>query len=144
MKVRRAACRGRAVAARCASVSCSTRNFGGPRRVMSVGRTSLLRGRTLVAQLREILEREGIRGSCSADQEGFFFAIEGPDEVSLQYNLSEDKSASPGATSSQKARNDLVRCCSVIADLGFAVTLILSPRTLALFVRSEGESLKPR
>jgi len=121
MKIRRAACHGRALAARCASVP-------------------VLRGRTAVAQLREILEREGIRGSCSADQEGVFFAIEGPDEVSLQYNLSEDKSVSPGAASSQKARNDLVRCCSVIADLGFAVTLILSPRTLALFVRSEGKS----
>jgi hypothetical protein len=102
--------------------------------------SSVLRGRTVVEQLRKILEREGIRGSCSADQEGIFFAIEGPDEVSLQYNLSEDKSASPTAASSRKARNELVRCCSVIADFGFAVTLILSPRTLALFVRSEDES----
>jgi len=92
----------------------------------------------VVEQLREILAREGIRASSSADQEGIFFAIEGPDEVSLLYNLSEDKNASPIAASFQMARNDLVRCCSVIADLGFAVTLILSPRTLALFVRSEG------
>ena len=98
----------------------------------------------MVEQLREILEREGICGSCSADQEGIFIAIEGPDEVSLQYNLPEDTSASPTAASSRKARNDLVMCCSVIADVGLAVTLILSPRTLALFVRSEGESLKPR
>jgi hypothetical protein len=122
------------------SVSRSARNLGRTRHLMSVDHTSVLRNRTVVAQLRETLEREGIRGSCSADQEGVFFAIEGPDEVSLQYNMSEDKTASPAGASSQKARNDLVRCCSVIADLGFAVTLILSPRTLALFVRSEGES----
>jgi hypothetical protein len=103
---------------------------------MAADRASVLRERTTVEQLREIVVRQDIPESRSEDEAGIFFVIEGPNEVSLQYNLPGDTSTSPSPASSRKARNDLLRCCGAIADVGFAVTLLSSPRTLALFVRS--------
>ena len=93
-----------------------------------------------MAPLREILKREGICESFSAEQEGIFFAFEGRDEVSLQYHTSEHERVLLGDAAARKAKNDVLRCCSVLADHGFAITLVISPRTLALFVRSEAES----
>ena len=94
----------------------------------------------MVEALREILAREGIRESSSAEQEGLFLTFEGLSEVSLQHNMPEHESVSATAASFRKARKDLVRCSSALAERGFAVTLVLSPRTIALFARSEPES----
>jgi hypothetical protein len=91
------------------------------------------------AALREIFAREDMRESCSAEQEGMFFSFEGHDEVALQYNIPEHERVAPAATSIRKAKDDLVRCCSILAEQGFPVTLIVSPRTLALFVRFDPE-----
>ena len=48
-------------------------------------------------------------------------------------------SISSGAAPSRRAKNDLFKCCSVIAEHGFAATLLVSPRTLTLFARLETE-----
>jgi hypothetical protein len=93
----------------------------------------------VVDVLREILAREGVRESRSAEQEGLFFTFESLGEVSLQHNMTEHESVSAGADSFRKARKALVTCLSVLAERGFAVTLVLSPRTIALFARSEPE-----
>jgi len=90
----------------------------------------------VVSALREIFAREGMHESWSAEREGIFIILESHEEVSLQYNLPEPESFSSNAASYRKAKDQLVRCCSILAERGFLVTLIVSPRTLALFVRS--------
>ncbi len=101
-------------------------------------RSKILRGGAVVA-LREIFAREGMRESCSAEQEGVFFTVEGREEVSVQYNMPEHERLLGDAASFRKAKDDLVRCVRILAEHGFPVTLIVSPRTLALFVRSDPE-----
>ncbi len=107
-------------------------------------RSNIVRGEAVLA-LRQIFAREGMRESCSAEQEGVFFTAEGRGEVSLQYNMPGHERFSHDAASFRKAKDDLLRCSSILAEQGFPVTLIVSPRTLALFVRSDPEprSTKP-
>jgi hypothetical protein len=92
----------------------------------------------LLERLREVLAQEGLCESRSAEEEGIFFTIEGRDEVSLQYIEIEREEVPLGSVPSQRAKEDVLRCCSILIDRGYSLTLILSPRTLTLSVRYEG------
>jgi hypothetical protein len=94
----------------------------------------------LLETLREILAEEGLPESRSAEQEGIFFTVESRDEVSLQYIESERSEMPAGFAPSLKARTAIFRCFSILADCGYSSTLVLSPRTLSLSVRSEGHA----
>jgi hypothetical protein len=88
------------------------------------GRT---RARETARTLREILCDQGLSESFSATDEGFYFVAEGAAEVTIYYNAD-------GETQNV----GLLKCCSAIAQHGFALTLFLSKRTSAIFVRDDG------
>jgi hypothetical protein len=90
----------------------------------------------LLAMLREALSLEGLRESCSPEQEGIFLTVEGRDEVSLQYVEAEREDVQRSVPPSSKATADVLRCCSILAGRGYSLTLVLSPRTLTLSVRA--------
>ena len=80
----------------------------------------------MLETLREVLAQGGLHESRSAEQEGIFLVPEGRDEVLLQYN---------GGECAAKA--EIFRCCSLLTERRYAVTLVSSPRVLALYIRSE-------
>jgi hypothetical protein len=91
-------------------------------------------GRTRVREtariLREILSDQGLSESFSATDdgdEGFYFVAEGAAEVTIYYNAD-----------GETRDIGLLKCCSAIAQHGFALTLFLSKRTSAIFVRDDG------
>jgi hypothetical protein len=73
---------------------------------------------------REILSDQGLSESWSAAEEGSYFVPEGATEVTVYYNAA-GKTRDVG----------LLKCCRAVAQHGFALTLFLSERTSALFVR---------
>ncbi len=88
------------------------------------GRT---RARETARILRKILSAQGFSESCSATEEGFYFVAEGATEVTIYYNaVGETRDVG------------LLKCSRAIAQHGFALTLFLSKRTSALFVRDDG------
>jgi hypothetical protein len=93
----------------------------------------------MIETLREVLAQACGGESRAAGQEGIYFAIEGKNEVSLHYDGAEHEGLSLGAARSRKAKSDVLAACRILAERGYALTLVLSPRTLALYVRSETE-----
>lgn len=90
---------------------------------------------TILEMLREVLALEGVRESRSPGQEGIFLAVEGHDEVSLQYIELAREEVPRGTPPSPRAKAEVLRCFSILGDRGYSVTLVLSPRTLVLSVR---------
>ena len=90
--------------------------------------------------LREALAHAGVHESRSPGQEGVFFVVEGRDEVSLHYVEAERPEFVQGRPPSLRARSDMLKCYSALADGKYALTLVSSLRTLTLHVRYEAGS----
>jgi len=90
------------------------------------------RGLAVIETLRATFARQGIHESRSDAQEGYYFVVGAPGEVSLQYNEIDD-----GATPLRRNGTALLKCCHELARHGFAFTLFMSPRTATLHVRSD-------
>jgi len=88
-----------------------------------------------VRMLREILAGQGLRESLSTDDEGFYFVAEDAAEVSIYYNASEQNRPAPPARA-RESEAGLLKCAQTLAQRGFTLTLFLSGRTSALFVRN--------
>jgi hypothetical protein len=78
-----------------------------------------------VRNVRKILIEQGLCESRGVDDEGFYFVSEDAPEVGICYNA--------------LGRNEtgLLECCRVLAQRGFTLSLFLSARTSALYVRNE-------
>jgi hypothetical protein len=87
--------------------------------------------------LRVVLVQAGLCESRSAGEEGIFFAVEGRDEVSLQYVESERRKSTHDLAPSLRAKAAVLKCYSALADSDYVLTLVSSPRTLTLHVRHE-------
>jgi len=85
------------------------------------------RVRETARMLRKILSDQGFSESCSASEEGFYFVAEGATELTIYYNAA-----------GEAGDVGLLNCSRAIAHYGFALTLLLSKRTSALFVRDDG------
>jgi hypothetical protein len=85
--------------------------------------------------LREILAGQGLRESVGTDDEGFYFVAEDAAEVSIYYNTIEQNRPAAAARA-RESEAGLLRCCQTLAQRGFTLTLFLSGRTSALFVRN--------
>jgi hypothetical protein len=75
--------------------------------------------------VREILSAQGLREAQSVADEGFYFEAEGASEITIVYNAV-DESRDTG----------LLKCCQALSQHGLTLTLFLSERTSALFVRT--------
>jgi hypothetical protein len=91
-------------------------------------------GRELSEIVRRVLVREGVRESRSDDEEGVFLVVESRSEVSLQYHTAR-RDGLLSVDVPHRAQAEVLKCCAALARHGFALTLVLSPRTLALYVR---------
>jgi hypothetical protein len=96
-----------------------------------------LRARSMIQTLREMLARQGVCESYSGDQEGFYFGLEDRGEISLRYNDVEREGVSTCATPLRRNEAGLLKFCYELALRGYAFTLIMSPRTLALHVQCD-------
>jgi hypothetical protein len=94
------------------------------------------RTQALLETLRAAFVRAGARESRSEAQDGFFFVDGEPGTVCLEYSASEREG--PVSRIAVLRRRDVavLNCCAELARNGYAFTLFLSPRTLALTVRS--------
>jgi len=88
-----------------------------------------------VRMLREILAAGGLRESLSADDEGFYFVAEDAAEISIYYN-SIEQNRPAARVRAREGEAGLLKCCQTLAQRGFTLTLFLSGRTSALFVRN--------
>jgi hypothetical protein len=77
-----------------------------------------------LAVLREILSDQGLSESLSSSDEGYYFVAERAGEIAIYYNaVGEMREAG------------LLTCCRALARRGLTLSLFLSERTSALFVK---------
>jgi hypothetical protein len=93
------------------------------------------RAHETVRMLREILAGQGLRESLGTDDEGFYFVAEDAAEISIYYNTVEP-GRDDGRGRAPAGEAGLLTCCHALARRGFTLTLFLSGRTSALFVRN--------
>jgi len=92
----------------------------------------------MIQTLAEMLAKQGVSASHSAEQEGFYVVIEDRGEISLQYHDIEGEGLSTcAATPLRRNEAGLLNCCFELVQRGYALTLIMSPRILALHVRCD-------
>jgi hypothetical protein len=91
----------------------------------------------MLQTLREVLAVQGVCESYSGEQEGFYFVVEDRGEISLHYNDIEQERLSACAAPLRRDEAGLLKCCYEIARRGYALTLVMSPRTLTLHVRCD-------
>lgn len=84
--------------------------------------------------LRLILADHGLSESLGADDEGFYFVAEDATEITISYNAMGQNRAAARARALRREAG-LLKCCRALAQRGFTLTLFLSERTSALFVR---------
>lgn len=87
----------------------------------------------LVDILRRILIQHNLSESTAPEMTAFSVSAETRDEVLLQFDGYNDGSPA-GDSDFNAARDGLLRCCQTILSRGYTVTLVCSPRTLALYV----------
>jgi hypothetical protein len=80
-----------------------------------------------VRMVRQILAERGLSESLGADDDGFYFVNEDAREFGICYN----------ALGRNRAESRLLECCRALSQRGFTLSLFLSRRTSALFVRNE-------
>jgi hypothetical protein len=92
--------------------------------VSKAGQHETLAG-TTVRMAREILAEWGLCESRGADEEGYYFLNEDAREFCICYNALGQN------------RVGLLECCRALAHRGLTLSLFLSTRTSALYVRNE-------
>lgn len=91
----------------------------------------------MINMIRELFAERGLDESSQASEPGFYLMIEDVAEISIHYNDIERERASTRALPSNRTVATLLKLCSDLTPRGFALTLFLSPRMLALHVRDE-------
>lgn len=91
----------------------------------------------LADTLRNLLIELGLPESHTAEDEGFAIAAEGRNEVSVQFNGIGRNGASTRREQTRRHAAALLELCSALSERRLALTLFLSPRNLALFVRAD-------
>ena len=89
--------------------------------------------RAMMDGVRQTLSTHQVCESLSADEEGYYFVIDGESEVSLHYHWIQGNRAATGA-SLHAVRLAFAGCCHEMARRGFTVTLFMSPRAQALHI----------
>lgn len=105
----------------------------------SLERTSCTedRANALVETLRMAFVRAGARESGSEAQDGFYFVDGEPGTVCLEYHESGREGPLSRAALLRRRDVAVLNCCAELARRGAAYTLFLSPRALALTVRTD-------
>jgi hypothetical protein len=86
--------------------------------------------------LRALLAEQGLFDSPSGACADVHVAIEGRDEVSVRYDRAEPAGSSSCLNRAIRRTDALLRVCSALGQRGYALTLFMSPRTVALYVRA--------
>ena len=95
------------------------------------------KSRALLATVRAVLDEHGLRESVFGVQSGFILEIEKTGEASVEFSDTTEVSAcAPGSAATVDVTTRLSRCCAAFVATGLSVTLVASPRVLALYVRS--------
>ena len=89
--------------------------------------------RAMMYVLRELLSEQNVSESEDADEEGYYFVVEGGREVSVHYHSAEDH-RSTCASALRPIGLALLKCCGEMARRGYTTTLFMSPRAIALHV----------
>jgi hypothetical protein len=90
----------------------------------------------MVETLRALLAEQGLSDSPSGGCADVHVAIEGRDEVSVRYDRTEPVGSLRCAKRVIRREDALLRVCSALAQRGHPLTLFMSPRTVALYVRA--------
>ena len=92
------------------------------------------RSLAMLARVRAIVTALGICESRSCEEPGLVIGIEARGEISLRPNVHIASDASQPAIARDGSIFALYRCCRAFERDGYSSTLVVSPRTLELYV----------
>ncbi len=91
----------------------------------------------LIATLQAALVDAGAREAGFGGQDGFYFVDADDGTVCLEYCESDRAGSPPPAALLRRRDVAVLHCCAELSRRGRAFTLFLSPRALALTVRTD-------